>query len=150
MPLKETDQFGLVQKFEVKILESKVDLGSWTKVEGLDVTWDVCEYRSGDDPNFRWYFPGMTKYTNIKLTRAAVKEGTAAVKKWLDDTSHKWKPCDAKVTLKDSQGDEVASWDLKRVMPVKWSITGFDASASKVAVETLELAHEGFLDDEKK
>ena len=42
MPLKETDQFGLAQKFEVKIDDGAKDLGSWTKVEGLDVTWDVA------------------------------------------------------------------------------------------------------------
>jgi phage tail-like protein len=40
------------------------------------------------------------------------------------------------------------SWELKGIVPTKWSITGFDASASKVATETLELAHHGFLDDE--
>jgi hypothetical protein len=41
-------------------------------------------------------------------------------------------------------------WDLKNVMPVRWSITGFDAGASRVATETLELAHLGFLADEMK
>jgi len=32
-------------------------------------------------------------------------------------------------------------------MPVHWQILGFDAMASKVATETLEIAHEGFLSD---
>ena len=41
-------------------------------------------------------------------------------------------------------------WELKNVMPVRWSITGFDAGASRVATETLELNHRGFLADEMK
>jgi len=47
------------------------DLGSWAKVDGLDVSWDIAEYRAGDGGNYRWYFPGNTKYSNIKLARAA-------------------------------------------------------------------------------
>jgi phage tail-like protein len=51
--------------------------------------------------------------------------------------------------LHDSGGAPVMEWTLQHVMPVHWTISGFDASASKVATETLELAHLGFLEDQK-
>jgi len=146
-PLNDTTKIGLANRFTLKIDDGDYDLGSWAKVEGLDVKWDVAEYRAGDAGNHRWYLPGITKYTDIKLTRAACPD-SATVKKWLDTTATKYKASSGKLTLHDSANAEVMSWELKGIMPVKWSITGFDASASKVATETLELAHLGFLDDE--
>ncbi|HWS47384.1 MAG TPA: phage tail protein [Acidimicrobiia bacterium] len=147
MPLSDTTKIGLANRFKVKIDNGTYDLGSWAKVDGLEVTWDLAEYRAGDGGNNRWYFPGNTKYQTIKLTRAAC-EDTKKVKEWLTDTSFKHKPQAGTITLFDSNVEEVMSWDLKAVVPAHWKIEGFDAGASKIAQETLELTHAGFLDDE--
>jgi phage tail-like protein len=112
------------------------------------VSWQQAEYRAGDAGNTRWYFPGNTEYQPIKLTRAA-SEDSQKVKKWLSETSFTWKPYTGQVVLHDSAGTEVMSWTLQHVMPVRWQITSFDAMASQVAIETLELTHMGFLDDAK-
>ena len=85
----------------------------------------------------------------VRLTRAASDE-SAKVRKWLNENSFKWKPQIATITLHDSHGDPVLPWTLKHILPLRWSVTGFDAAASKVATETLELNHRGFLDDEMK
>ena len=55
----------------------------------------------------------------------------------------------AKIELQDASLKKVADWTLRHVMPVKWSIVPFDAAGNKVATETLELAHTGFLDEAK-
>lgn len=148
MPLKDQTKLGLANRFAVTIDFATYDLGSWAQADGLDVKWDVAEYRAGDHGNDRWYFPGNTQYSTIRLTRAAC-EDSQTVKKWLSDTSFKWQPYSGTIVLHDSGGKPVMHWDLKDVMPVKWSITGFDAGASRVATETLELAHLGFLEDSK-
>jgi phage tail-like protein len=51
----------------------------------------------------------------------------------------------ATITLLDARGIEVIHWDLRGVHPNSWSVSPFDANTSKVAIETLELVHEGFL-----
>jgi phage tail-like protein len=146
MPLNDASKLGLANRFSVTIDFKKYDLGSWAQAEGLSVKWGVAEYRAGDAGNQRWYYPGNTEYTTIKLTRAASAE-SASVKKWLDDTSFNWKPYTGEVILHDSGNAPIMTWDLVHVMPVHWQIIGFDAGASKVATETLELAHMGFLSD---
>jgi phage tail-like protein len=146
MPLNDTSKLGLANRFSVTIDFSRYNLGSWAQADGLSVKWSVAEYRAGDGGNQRWYFPGNTEYTSIKLTRAASME-SQAVKKWLDDTSFKWQPYSGQIVLHDSGGAVVMTWELQHVMPVHWQILGFDAMASKVATETLEIAHEGFLSD---
>lgn len=149
MPLSDGTKIGMANRFTVVIDNGDYDLGSWSQVDGLDVKWDMAEYRAGDSGNDRWYFPANTHYSVVKLTRAASDE-SAKVRKWLNENSFKWKPQIATVTLHDSHGDPVLPWTLKHILPLRWSVTGFDAAASKVATETLELNHRGFLDDEMK
>lgn len=148
MPLNDASKLGLANRFSVTIDFSAYDLGSWAQADGLSVKWNVAEYRAGDAGNARWYFPGNTEYNSVKLTRAA-SEDSKAVKKWLDDTSFNWKPYTGHVVLHDSGGAPIMEWELQHVMPIHWQIVGFDAMASKVATETLELAHLGFLQDAK-
>jgi phage tail-like protein len=146
MPLAK-ESLGLVNRFKVEI--GGHELGNWSKCEGLDVAWETAEYRAGDSGNYRWYFPGFTKYSTIKVTRAASPE-SKSVHEWLQKHSFSHKKEHGKITLYDSAYKEVMSWDLVEVMPSKWSISPFDANGSSVAVETLELVHEGFLHDDKK
>jgi len=149
MPLAAETQLGMSMRFTVKIDEKKYDLGSWSKVSGLDVTWDLVEYRAGDGPkNERWYFPGLTKYSTIKLERAVQDADTKSVRKWLEENSFKHKVTSGKVELLDAKLAPVMDWTLRHVIPIKWSISPFDSSANKVALETLELAHMGFLENE--
>jgi phage tail-like protein len=144
--LNDASKLGLANRFSVTIDFASYDLGSWAQADGLSVKWNIAEYRAGDAGNARWYFPGNTEYSSIRLTRAA-SDDSKAVQKWLSDTSFKWKPYTGRVVLHDSGGGEIMEWNLRHVMPVHWQIVGFDAMASKVATETLELAHLGFLED---
>jgi phage tail-like protein len=148
MPMPADGVVGLVPRFLVTIDAAKYNFGSFSTVKGLDVTWDIAEYRAGDAKNERWYYPGNTKYSTIKLERAVDPDGTKGVRKWLESNSFKYEIQSGKVELQDAKGTEVTHWTLRHVIPVKWSIVSFDASQSKVATETLELAHMGFLENE--
>jgi phage tail-like protein len=144
MPTNDEEQFGLALRFEVTIDDH--ELGGWAKCEGLQVTFDICKYQEGNKPDFTWYFPGNSHYSEIKLSRASSKEGTAKVMKWLSAMQKNPKFGSGKITLKDAWTKEVATWELRRVLPSKWSGPSFDANGSGVAIEQLELVHEGFLD----
>ncbi|MCX4781780.1 phage tail protein [Streptomyces sp. NBC_01264] len=146
MPLNVDSTLALANRFAVHI--ESYDLGSWTQVQGLDVQWKMAEYRAGDAGNDRWFFPGFTEYTPIKLTRAACSE-SAVVRKWLSSNSFKMKAQTGNIVLMDPSNQPVVEWNLRRLIPVKWSIAGFEAGQSKVALETLELQHLGFLDDDQ-
>lgn len=150
MPLTDSSSIGLSNRFVVTMSgKSEYDLGSWSKADGLDVAWDIAEYRMGDGGNDRLYFPGNTKYTNVKLIRG-VSEETQKVKDWLNKNSWEMDVFEGSIQLFTTAAKKVTEWTLRDVMPAKWSITSFDAGASQVAMETLELVHRGFLDDERK
>lgn len=149
MALTDTSKIGLANRFVVSMSgKSEYDLGSWAKADGLDVAWDIAEYRMGDGNNDRLYFPGVTKYQNVKLIRG-VSEETEKVKQWLSKNSWEMEVFSGKITLFTTQAAKVTDWELRDVLPAKWSISTFDAGASSVSLETLELVHRGFLQDEQ-
>ena len=49
--------------------------------------------------------------------------------------------------LMDYGGVPVVQWRLNEFFPIAWSVVDFDADQAKPAIETLELAHTGFLYD---
>jgi phage tail-like protein len=150
--LSDSSTIALANRFVVNMNGKEVyNLGSWSKADGLDVTWDIAEYRAGDNGNDRFYFPGHTKYSNVRLTRA-VSEETSKVRDWLNKNSWEFEVFAGDIQLFGPHPDKgpVTEWELRDVMPVKWTITTFDAGASQVSLETLELAHKGFLEDLRK
>ncbi|MBV7696571.1 phage tail protein [Streptomyces sp. TRM70350] len=149
MSFTDNTTLALANRFQVVIDEGTYNLGSWAQVDGLDVQWKLCEYRAGDAGNDRWYFPGYTEYSTLKLTRAAC-EDSSIVQGWLASTSFQSKPHSGSITLLGPSNQPLITWEMRRIVPMKWSISGFEASTSKVALEKLELAHLGFLDDGSK
>lgn len=149
--LNDQSRIGLANRFRVIVAQSKWDLGSWQKVEGLDVTWDMPDYRAGDGGNQRWFFPANTKYSSVRLIRAACKD-SSTVRDWLNQNSFNWESSRNQtitIQLMDSTGAGVViEWELRNAQPKKWSVNNMDAGTSGVSVETLEIEHEGFLEDE--
>jgi len=152
MALNDDSKIGLANRFKVVADQGDWDLGSWQKCEGLDVTWDMPDFRAGDDGNMRWFFPANTKYKPIKLIRAATADDSKKVRDWLN--ANAWTQDKSRgtitITLYDSFATEILVWELKYALPKSWSINAMDAGASQVAIETLEIEHQGFLEDELK
>jgi len=129
--------------FTVEIDDGR-SLGAWTKCEGLSVEWDIHEYKEGGVNDFIHRLPGRAKYQNLKLSRP-VTGATADIIAWLKEVSPTQDWPDAKVSVRDAAGEEVAAWTFGSVRPVKWQGPTLDVGQNQVAVEVLELAHNGFL-----
>jgi phage tail-like protein len=120
-------------------------LGSWTKVSGLSVDWDLAEHRVGDSDQYLKY-AAIPKYGKLKISRAADDTGTAAVQEWLAEVKASGgTPEEGGIAIHTSGGAQVAVWALREMFPISWSISDFDASTSKVALETLQIVYSGFL-----
>jgi phage tail-like protein len=138
---------GMGHHFSVTIDNPAFDLGTWSRASGLQVTWNLVEYRVGDQGNEVWIIPGTTKYSNIKLSRAACVDSNI-VQMWLAQTSTNPTPLSGAISLVASGGlIPLVTWQLNEFFPIAWSITDFNADQGKPAIETLELAHGGFLFD---
>jgi phage tail-like protein len=139
-----TDHVGPNNRFVVTI--DGFRLGGWAKCDGLSVTFDLLAYKPLGHNDYLPVLPNRVVYPNITLTRAITKESAPTVMQWLSKMAGSGAGATAEITLMDAHNDKLASWSLKGVYPVKWKGPTMDASAHAIATETLELAHEGFLD----
>lgn len=116
----------------------------FTEVSGLDINIDVIEYRSGSSPvQSVTKMPGLIKYSNITLKRGIVK-GDADFYKWINTIQQSTvERRDVVISLLNENHEPVMVWKARNAFPVKYSGPDLNAESSDVAIETLELAHEG-------
>ena len=133
---------ALSLRFKVTI--DDVNLGSWTKCDGLGVEYEVMEYQEGGMNDYVHRLPGRRKYQNVKLTRSLDKD-SANVATWVSKMGNKLSRSNAEIAVLDPGGEVVAKWDLHGAYPVKWTGPSLDATGAQIANETLEIAHNGFL-----
>jgi phage tail-like protein len=115
---------------------------AFQECSGFDSTVDVIEHREGGENSTLRKLPGMTKYSNISL-----KWGITDDRELYDwhrrivqgDIERK----NGSIVLLDRHGDEKIRWNFIRAWPTKWDGPDFNAEGTDVAIETLELAHEG-------
>lgn len=132
--------------FEVTIMgisdDGKAVKGSFAEVSGLEVEIDVIEYRTGSEDITVRKIPGLKKFTNITLKRGIIGDPTFWnwVKAALNGQVIR---ADGTITLLDEKRQPVVVWKFRRAWPCKWEGPCLHAKESEVAIETLELCHEG-------
>jgi phage tail-like protein len=119
-------------------------LGAFTGCEGLGCEVTVEQREEGGNNGFVHQLPGRIKYSNVKLTRP-VNADTRNVASWLASMVGGVRRTTARVTARSADGTAIMDWSLAGVFPVRWQGPSLNVDAPKVATESLELAHHGFL-----
>jgi phage tail-like protein len=134
---------GQTLRFHVQV-DGGADLGDWNKCDGLTVEYEIKEYQEGGNNDYVHRLPGRVKYQNIKLTRP-LNPDSNRVASWVSSNRTSFQRKTARIAALDTQGKPIVTWNLTGVYPVKWSGPSFDVSSNQAATETLELAHNGFM-----
>lgn len=127
--------------FQVEWGGSKI---GFTEVSGLDITTEVIEYRDGASPEYsKVKMPGQRKFSNISMKRGTFK-GDNEFYNWFNTVSlNQIERRDLTVSLLNENHEPVVVWKVKNAWPTKITPTDLKADGNEVAIETLELAHEG-------
>lgn len=123
----------------------------FTEVTGLDFETEVIEYREGNNPTYNKHKqPGLTKYSNVTLKRGSVIEDFEFFKLWRETAkfqeSNKIKKVfrrDITIKLLNEDHKPIITWTLENAWPSKIQSTDLKADGNEVAIETMELVHEG-------
>jgi phage tail-like protein len=117
--------------------------GGFSECSGLEATLQVEEYSEGGENRFVHKFPTRMTYSNIVLKRGI----TFSPELWrwhYDYVKGKGKRTDGLIILKDEDQEPVRSWAFKGGLPLKWTGPTLNATQNAVAIETLEIAHQGW------
>ncbi len=120
------------------------NLGSFNGCEGLGCEVVMEQREEGGNNSAVWQLPTRLKYPNIKLTRPITKD-TEKVAKWFSTVATGVGHKTGSITALTLDGTVVARWGLLDVVPVRWTGPSLNPDSPKVATETVEIAHHGFL-----
>ena len=130
-------------KFHFQVQWGGVRIG-FTEVTGLDMQVEAIEYREGSSPEYsKIKMPGMHKFSNITLKRGTI-EGDSDFYKWVNTINLTVSERrDIIISLLNESHAPVMTWKAKNAFPVKVQASDLKSDGNEVAIETLELAHEG-------
>lgn len=114
------------------------------EVSGLNIQADAVEYREGSNPESQpLKMPGQIHYSNIVLKRGIVAKDNDFFA-WINTIKlSKVERRDIVVQLLNENHEPVVVWKIRNAFPVRYSGPVLLANASEVAMEELELAHDG-------
>lgn len=136
-------RLALSPRFAVVI--DGIDLGGWSKCTGLAVTFKNFSYLPLGHNGFEPVLPDRLLYEKITLTRAINDKDSPRVQEWLGQRAGGTADGTGGIAVLGTDFQPVMVWHLRGVYPAKWSAAAFDASTKNIALEELQLFHEGFL-----
>jgi phage tail-like protein len=128
--------------FNFRVEVDGITRAGFREASGLDSSQDPVEYREGVDKLTARKLPGLNKYSNISLKWGVTddKELWDWRKKSMDGTVERK---NGSIVLCNDAGEEKVRWNFLEGWPTKWTGPSFNATGNEVAIETLEIAHEG-------
>ena len=129
-------------RFRYKVEIDGIDAGGFSEATGFDASIDVVEYREGDMETTPSKIPGLKRYGNITLRQGLV-DSTAIYDWMMTGVNGAVDRKTVTVTLQDEEGSPAASWQIINAWPMRYTAPDFNASASEIAIESIEIAHEG-------
>ena len=130
-------------KFHFQVQWGGARIG-FTEVTGLDIQVEAIEYREGSSLEYhKVKMPGMHKFSNLTLKRGTITSDTDFYK-WINTINlNTAERRDIIISLLDETHAPVITWKAKNAFPVKLQASDLKADGNEVAIETLEIAHEG-------
>jgi len=135
--------------YPLAVFHFRVEFGTeqlgFTEVSGLTQENQMIEYRAGDFPEYssiKW--AGLKKYNNITLKRGIMQSDNKLFQ-WLS-SGMKLSKVDRKdltISLLNEKHEPVMTWKVIRAFPVKLEGPQLKAMGNEVAIESIEIAHEG-------
>ena len=132
-----------MRTFNYRLEIDGLEVASFGEVSGLSNEVDAVDYRDSPDlpPTMR-KLPGLRKYTNITLKRGYTKNRELwlwfrNIQNGIDDRR------DASIILMNEDRIAVVRWSIQNAWIRQLEAPTLNASGNEVAIESLEIVHEG-------
>ena len=133
------------RSFRFRVEIDGIGQAGFSECTFADTSTEAVEYREGNEVPTVRKLSGLTKYGNITLKWGITD--SMDLYKWRQqviDTGAAGARKNIAIVLVDEAGKDKARWNIVQAWPVKYDPTDFNAKNNDIAIETLEIAHEGF------
>ncbi len=127
--------------FQVKWGDAQL---SFQEVSGLDVEAQIIEYRAGDNKvHSTVKMPGIKKYGNVTMKKGIYKGDNKFWDWWKKIKLNTIERISVEISLLDEGDKPTMVWNLKNTWPTKITGTDMKSDGNEVAIESIEIVHEG-------
>jgi phage tail-like protein len=118
-------------------------VGGFSEVTGLDSSIEMFDYKEGGRNDFVHKFATRASYGNLNFKRGVAL--TPDLWQWFDKVRQGSFGARRGVTITHLQADGTPAlvWNVTRALPLKYTGPSWNAGQSSVAIESIEMAHEG-------
>ncbi|MBL4703141.1 MAG: phage tail protein [Flavobacteriales bacterium] len=116
----------------------------FTEVSGLSAELQSIDYREGSSNEFHvTKMPGMPQFSNITLKRGVYSSDNEFFQ-WLNSVKmNNIDRRDLTISLLNEMHEPMMVWSIKDAWPCKVEGPSLNSTGNEVAVESIELCHEG-------
>lgn len=134
-----------IPKFHFQAEWGGVRIG-FTEVSGLDAETEVIEYRDGASLEYsKRKIPGMQKFPNVTMKRGVFASDNDYFKWWNTVALNTVERRSVTISLLNEKHEPVMVWKVKNAWPAKIASTDLKADGNEIAIESIELAHDGLV-----
>jgi phage tail-like protein len=121
---------------------------SFQEVSGLDIEAQPIEYRHGNSKEFSVIkMPGLQKSGNITMKKGIFKSDNKFWDWFSQIKMNTIKRIPLTISLLDESGSATMVWSVKNAWPTKITGTDLKSNGNEVAIESIEITHEGITID---
>lgn len=133
-----------VVNFNFKVEWGGTRIG-FQEVSGLKMENEVLEYREGSSKDYSTTkIPGLTKYSNITLKRGIFLGDNELYDWWKTVHDSEFRK-DIIISQLNGSFEPIIVYKIRSAWPVKFESSNLNAIHSGIAIESLEITHEGIL-----
>jgi phage tail-like protein len=121
------------------------EVAHFVECSGLKTTAEVFEIPEGGMNGMVHKRPGQSRWENIVL-KVATNASTPLLEwrdKYLQDQFTKRTSDSGAITMYNNAGEVVRRFEFTNAWPVSWEGPSLNANSSELAVESVEIAHDG-------
>jgi phage tail-like protein len=129
--------------FNFRVEIDGLAVGAFSEVSGMTVTQEAAEYREGlDSANTVRKLTALTKYSDLVFKRGYVQDST--LWGWVQNIANGIEDRrNGSIVMMNERHQDVLAWNFINAWPGKIEGPMLNAADNKVAIESLELHHEG-------
>jgi phage tail-like protein len=120
-------------------------VAGFNEASGLQAEIEVQEYREGGVNEYMHKRAGPARYPSNLILKKGITDSTELWSWYCNVLQGTIQRKSLAVVLMNSAGTEQRRWTFQNAYPVKWAGPDFKAQSSEVAIESIELAHEGLV-----
>lgn len=139
------DRHDPILAFNFAVEISGIIMAAFSEASGLQAEIEVQEYREGGVNAYIHKRAGPARYPSNLILKKGITDNKELWSWYCNVLQGTIQRKSLDVVLMDSSGTEQRRWTFQNAYPVKWAGPDFKAQSSEVAIESMELAHEGLV-----